>query len=154
MVKPVLVRPAGTLRYADLIPSVAEHVAIGLAEELNARRHVKDDDDPRYVNLLAAQEAGRQINPTLEVVYIDPKRLKACVRQIVDEIAPYKEAWAGGFRFPPIIIHSGHKIGSMLYDGRHRSCAAARLGIPEIEAIDLKDVDLDPLDRWLQSQES
>lgn len=154
MAKPVLVRPVGSVRYADLIPFVAEHVAIGLAEELNAKRKVTDSDDPRHVNLFAAQSAGVQVNPELPIVYIDPKRLKACSKQVVSEIASYVEARKKGKRFPPVVINSGRKIGEMLHDGRHRSCSAARLGIPEIEAIDLKDVDLDPLERWLQGQET
>lgn len=146
-------RSLGTVRYGDLVASVAEHVAIALGEDLNRRRHVTDAEDPRYVTLLAVQQALSAVNPDLEIVAIDPKRLKTCSRKIANEAVPFMKAWKQGFRFPPIIIDSGAR-GVFLHDGRHRSCSAARLGIPEIEAIDLKDVDLGPLERWFKAQEA
>jgi len=146
-------RSLGTVRYGDLVTFVAEHVAIALGEDLIRRRHVTDAEDPRSVTLLAVQQALSAVNPDLEIVAIDPKCLKACSRKIAHETAAFVEAWKQGFRFPPIIIDSGAR-GAFLHDGRHRSCSAARLGIPEIEAIDLKDIDLDPLDQWLKAQET
>lgn len=148
------IRALGTVKYSDLVQSVAEHVATALGQGLNRKRNVTDAEDPRSVNLLAIQQALSAINPDLKIVAINPKRLKACSRQIVQEVAPFMEAWKEGFRFPPILIDSGRKTGIFLHDGRHRSCAAARLGIPEIEAIDLKGVDLIPLDQWLETQEA
>lgn len=143
----------GTVRYGDLMESVSKHVVVAVTEYLNDLRHVTDAEDPRHVTLLAAEEVLTAVNPELEIVVIDPKILRACSRQISGEVAPFIKAWKQGFRFPPIIIDSGRKSGGMLHDGRHRSCSAARLCIPGIEAIDLKDINLEPLDQWLKRRE-
>lgn len=146
-------RPLGSVKYNDLVESVSKHVIVPVAWYLNELRHVTDAEDPRHVTILAAEEALNAVNPELEIVAIDPKSLRACSRQISGEVGPFIKAWKQGFRFPPIIIDSGQKTGGMLHDGRHRACSAARLGIPNIEAIDLKGVNLEPLDQWLKSRE-
>lgn len=149
------VRKIGTVKFNDLVPQVSWDVAGAIAAALNARRNVHETYDPEFVSPQGAKLAAQATNPELAIVLVDPKKLKACASEVVEqeEIPKYVEAWKGGARFPPVVVNSRHVADKMLHEGWHRSCSAARAEIPEIEAIDVAGVDVEALDRWIRSKE-
>jgi len=86
-------------------------------------------------------------NPEIDLVMIDPKRLKACGRLTGAVhtwlVRKYEKSFRRGDQFPPIIVDSGAR--KMLVEGAHRACSAERAGILEIEALDVASVDLEAL---------
>ncbi len=84
-------------------------------------------------------------NPEIDLVMVDPKRLKACGRMTgavhAGLVRKYEKLFRRGDQFPPIVVNSSAR--KMLVEGAHRACSAERAGIPKIEALDVASVDLE-----------
>lgn len=143
------------MKFNDLMLQVSWDVAGALAAALNLKRNVQETYDPEFVSPQGARMAAQALNPELAIVLVDPAKLKACSPEVVgrDETPKYEEAWKSGARFPPVVVNSRWSGNKMLHEGWHRSCSAERVGIPEIEAIDVVAIDLEELDRWIRSKE-
>lgn len=149
------VRKIGTVKFSELIPGVGRDVAIGIASRLNAKHNVTDTYDPQFINVLVAETAAKAVSLELDIVMVDPGKLKACTPLVRSrpEIPRYEEAWRKGDRFPPIVVDSSLTWPKMLHEGWHRACSAARVGIPEIEAIDIGTADLEAMDGWIKERQ-
>lgn len=149
------VRKIGTVRYSDLVPGTARDVAGALAAALNARRKVTETYDPEFVSPAGAQAAAAALGLELDIALVDPGKLKSCTPEVLarSEIARYETAWKEGARFPPVVIDSRLTWRKMLHEGWHRTCSAQRVGLTELEAIDVGSADFEKLDRWIKERQ-
>ena len=140
------VKSIGSVHYSDLSPEFRWDFATGVTEAL----------DRKYGRLVPRNNAfgtGRVLkallsdNPVVDVVAVDPKRLKACKRMSgavhTAMVEKYRKAYLRGDEFPPIVINSNLK--DMLVEGLHRACAASQADIAEISALDVASVNLEAL---------
>ena len=140
------VRAIGEVRYADLSPEFRWDFATGVTEALSRKygKLIPRDNafgTGRVLNALLSD------NPVVEIVAVDPRRLKACQRMSgavhTAMTERYRKAYLRGDEFPPIVVNSNLK--DMLVEGLHRACAADRADVVEISALDVASVDLEAL---------
>lgn len=132
----------GVVSYSDLSAELRWDFALGVTEALEREYKTPKGfsfGTPRVAAVLLSE------NPEIEIVAVDPRRLKACARMkgayhtgIVEK---YRKAYLRGADFPPIVINSS--LRNMLCEGAHRACAAERAGVKEIGALDVASIALD-----------
>lgn len=155
MVTAAKVQKIGTVKFNELIPGVAWDVAAAVAAALNARRGVTETYDPEFIGVQGAKAAANAAKLELDIVMVDPAKLKACSAEILEhpETEVYEKAWKEGQRFPPVVINSMLSWRKMLQEGWRRTCGAARAKASFIEAIDVAGADLKGMDAWLRERQ-
>ncbi len=138
------VEVVGTALFSELPPDLRWDFSLGVTEALKRMYgHLLpkgyDFGTPRIGDALLAD------NPEIDLVSVDPKKLKACGRMTgavhAGLVRKYEKAFRRGDQFPPIVVDSDAR--NMLVEGAHRACSAERAGIQEIEALDVASVDLE-----------
>jgi len=145
---PKRVEVIGAVAFSSLGPDLRWDVSLGVTEALKRDygHSLPDGYDfgtPRISDVLLSDD------PEIDVVTVDPKKLKACPRLTgayhVGTVRKYEKAFLRGDQFPPIVIDSGTR--KMLVEGAHRACAAERAEVPEIQALDVASIDLEEVVR-------
>lgn len=141
---PKKVRVVGSVHYSDLSPEFRWDFALGVTEALE-RKYGQSLPRGNSFGTGRIVHALLSDNPVVEVVALDPKRLKACKRMSgavhTAMIERYRKAYLRGDEFPPIVVNSSLK--DMLVEGLHRACAADRADVVEISALDVASIDLE-----------
>lgn len=143
---PKKVRVIGAVSYSELPPAFRWDFALGVTEAL-------DREYGRQLPRGKAFGAGRVVDallsdePSIKVVAVDPKRLKACQRMTgkyhTGTVEKYRKAYLRGDEFPPIVVNS--RLKDILVEGAHRACAADQADVVEISALDVASVKLEAL---------